>query len=169
MYEIRKHKIELRRKYLARRAALTSEMRAVMDERICRNILASAAYRYADILLLFYPVKGEVDVLPVARAARAAGKRVAFPKCRPEDHSMTFHFADSEEDLEDGIYISGNRKRSFPYSTPRIRFPAMSFASCPPWCMTSEGIGSDMAEAIMTGISASSSRRPSASLMRNLF
>lgn len=75
MYEIRKHKIELRRKYLARRAALAPEERAAMDERICRNILASAAYRYADILLLFYPVKGEVDVLPIARAARAAGKR----------------------------------------------------------------------------------------------
>lgn len=118
MYEIRKHKIELRRKYLARRAALTSEMRAVMDERICRNILASAAYRYADILLLFYPVKGEVDVLPIARAARAAGKRVAFPRCRAEDHSMTFHFADSEEDLEDGMYHLKEPKAELPVFDP---------------------------------------------------
>ena len=118
MYEIRKHKIELRRKYLARRAALAPEERAAMDERICRNILASAAYRYADILLLFYPVKDEVDVLPIARAARAAGKRVAFPRCRAEDHSMTFHFADSEEDLEDGMYHLKEPKAELPVFNP---------------------------------------------------
>lgn len=118
MVEIRKYKIELRRKYLARRVAIPLERRAVMDEKICRNILASAAYRYADILLMFYPVKGEVDVMPVAHAARAAGKRVAFPRCCAEDHSMTFHFVDSEEELEISTYDLKEPRRDLPVFDP---------------------------------------------------
>lgn len=104
MYEIRKHKIELRQQYLARRGALSPALRAGWDEKICRNIFSSAAYRFADVILMYYPVKEEVNVLPVMQAALAAGKRVAFPRCRAEDHSMIFHFVTSEADFEEGTY-----------------------------------------------------------------
>ena len=104
MYEIRKHKIDLRKQYLARRAAIPSEIRAKRDERICANILSAATYRYADIVLLYYPVKNEVDILPVFRAAVAAGKKVAFPRCHAEDHSMTYYFVTSDADFEEGAY-----------------------------------------------------------------
>lgn len=104
MYETRKYKIELRKKYLEKRAALPIEVRAARDAKICRNILSSAAYRYADVLLMFYPMKGEVDVFPVMEAALAAGKRVAFPRCNAEDHSMIFYYVSSKEDFEKGAY-----------------------------------------------------------------
>ena len=81
MYEIRKHKIELRQKYLARREMLSPAVRAGRDAQICRNLLSSAVYRYSDVLLLYYPTGTEVDILPVARAAAKAGKRVAYPRC----------------------------------------------------------------------------------------
>ena len=42
MYEIRKHKIELRQKYLARREMLSPAVRAGRDAQICRNLLSSA-------------------------------------------------------------------------------------------------------------------------------
>jgi len=104
VYEIRKHKIEIRKQHLERRAKISSEVRAVRDRKICNNILSSAVYRYADIILLYYPVKGEVDVLPVMEAAMAMGKKVAFPRCREQDRSMTFHYVSSTEDFERGAY-----------------------------------------------------------------
>jgi 5-formyltetrahydrofolate cyclo-ligase len=104
MYETRKYKIELRKKYLERRAAIPAEVRASRDSKICRNILSSAAYRYADVLLMFYPMKAEVDVLPIMDAALAAGKRVAFPRCHAEDHSMIFYFVTSRDDFKAGAY-----------------------------------------------------------------
>ena len=69
MYEIRKHKIEIREKYLARREALPSTVRAGRDARICQAFLSSAVYRYSDVLLLYYPTRGEIDIRPIARAA----------------------------------------------------------------------------------------------------
>ncbi len=104
MYEIRKHKIDIRKNYLARREALSPAVRAARDAKICANILSAATYRYADIVLMYYPIKKEVDLMPLFRAAVAAGKRVAFPKCNAEDHSMIFYFVNSEEDFEEGAY-----------------------------------------------------------------
>lgn len=104
MYEIRKHKIELRTQYLARRASIPAHIRAERDEKICKGILSSAAYRFADVVLLYYPIKEEVNVLPLWQAALAAGKRVAFPRCCAQDRSMTFHFVEKESDFEDGVF-----------------------------------------------------------------
>ena len=104
MYETRKYKIEIRKKYLEKRAALPIEVRAARDAKICRNILSSAVYRYADVILMFYPMKAEVDIFPIMEAALAAGKRVAFPRCNAEDHSMIFYYVTSKEDFEKGAY-----------------------------------------------------------------
>ncbi|MBQ8497633.1 MAG: 5-formyltetrahydrofolate cyclo-ligase [Clostridia bacterium] len=104
MYEIRKHKSDIRKQYLERRTALSAEARAARDEKIRKNILASAAYRYADVLLLYYPIKAEVNVLPIMEAALASGKKVAFPRCHAEDHSMTFHYISCAADFEEGSF-----------------------------------------------------------------
>lgn len=118
MYEIRKHKIDIRKNHLARRAALPAEVRAVRDSRICQNILSAATYRYADVVLMYYPVKSEVDILPVFHAAVAAGKKVAFPRCNAEDRSMIFYFAESEEDFEEETYELREPKTSLPAFDP---------------------------------------------------
>ena len=104
MYEIRKHKIEIRKQHLERRAKISLDVREVRDKKICNHILSSAVYRYSDVLLLYYPVKGEVNVLPLMEAALAAGKRVAFPRCCEQDRSMKFHYVSSEADFEKGAY-----------------------------------------------------------------
>ena len=118
MYEIRKHKIEIRKQHLERRLAIPAEVRAARDEKICKNILSSAAYRYADIILLYYPIKGEVNVLPVMEAAIAAGKKVAFPRCHEEDRSMIFHYTVSKNDFERGAYGLFEPSASLPFFDP---------------------------------------------------
>ncbi len=114
MYETRKYKIEIRKRYLEKRAAIPSEVRTVRDGKICRNILSCAAYRYADVILMFYPMKGEVDIFPIMEAALAAGKKVAFPRCNAEDHSMIFYFVHSREDFEAGSYGIMEPKTTLP-------------------------------------------------------
>jgi 5-formyltetrahydrofolate cyclo-ligase len=104
MYEIRKHKTEIREYYLEKRRSLSPELRAQMGEKICRNMISSATFRYADIILMFYPKDDEIDIRPIAEAALAAGKKIAFPRCNPEDHSMVFYFVNSFDDLEPGSY-----------------------------------------------------------------
>ncbi len=104
MYEIRKHKTEIREYYLEKRRALTAEERAEKSEKVCRNMLGSATYRYADVLLMYYPKDDEIDIRPIVEAALAAGKKVAFPRCNPADHTMVFHFVSSLADLLPGSY-----------------------------------------------------------------
>lgn len=119
MYEIRKHKIEIRKQNLERRAAIPPEIRKSKDGKICRNILSSAAFRYADVVLLYYPVKGEVDILPLMEAAIAAGKKVAFPRCCAEDHSMIFHYVSDVSDFESGAYGLKEPFENLPFFDPK--------------------------------------------------
>ena len=100
MYELRQHKTEIRTAYMEKRANMSAEERAAKNAALCKSVLASATYRFADTLLLYYPREDEVDVLPIARAALDAGKRVAFPKCHPADKSMDFHFVSSLDNFE---------------------------------------------------------------------
>lgn len=100
MYEIRQHKTEIREYYLAQRRDMDTKRKAELDEKICGVVLASATYRYADTILMYYAKNDEVNINPVAWAAVAAGKKVAFPRTNPEDRSMVFHFVKSENDLE---------------------------------------------------------------------
>ena len=89
---------------MEKRANMPAEERAAKNAAVCKSVLASATYRFADTLLLYYPRADEVDVLPIARAALEAGKKVAFPKCHPADKSMDFHFVSSVDDFEKGEY-----------------------------------------------------------------
>jgi 5-formyltetrahydrofolate cyclo-ligase len=104
MYEIRKHKTEIREYHLGRRRNLDPAVRAENNEKICRNMTASATFRYTDVILMYYPKPDEIDIRPIAEAAWAAGKKVAFPRCNPEDHTMIFHFVNSFDELEPGSY-----------------------------------------------------------------
>ena len=118
MYEIKKHKIEIRKQNLERRAAIPPEIRRKRDERICKNIISSAVFRYADIILLYFPVRGEVNVLPLLEAAISAGKKVAFPRCCAEDRTMVFHYVSSEEDFENGTYGLREPLATLPFFDP---------------------------------------------------
>ena len=55
MYEIRKHKIDIRKHHLARRAAIPSDVRAARDAKICQNLLSAATYASARL--------GWIDIL----------------------------------------------------------------------------------------------------------
>lgn len=100
--EIRAQKNEIRARIKAYRSGLPAEERALRDERICALFLASITYRYAKVLLMYAPLDGEIDVMPIARQALADGKTVAFPRCQTADCTMVYHTVSSPEALVPG-------------------------------------------------------------------
>ena len=97
-------KNELRKLLKERRATVSADERKQLDRAIVENVLASDAYQSADTLLLFAPLAGEVNLLPLVRAARKDGKQVAFPRCDTEKSSMDFFILLPEHRLAPGAY-----------------------------------------------------------------
>ena len=102
--EIRAKKNEIRARYKAYREALSAEEREQRDARICSLFLSSITYRYAKVLLMYAPLDGEIDVMPIARQALADGKTVAFPRCNKTESTMQYHIVESADALTAGAY-----------------------------------------------------------------
>ena len=86
------------------RRAIAPEIRASMDENIARHATSLPAFLKADVILGFYPLRGEPDVLPILRLALSLGKQLALPLCHTESSTMTFHLVSSLEDTEPGSF-----------------------------------------------------------------
>ena len=102
--EIRAKKNEIRAQYKAYRAALSAEERAARDDSICSRFLSSITYRYAKVILMYAPLDGEINVMPIAYQALADGKTVAFPRCSKTECTMESHIVDSVDALTAGSY-----------------------------------------------------------------
>jgi len=92
----------IRLQMLGRRAESSGFIRAARSRLICARISRLSAFRRARAILLYYPVRGEVDVLPLFRAALRAGKRVAFP--RVQGARIVFHEVKSLFGLVPGAF-----------------------------------------------------------------
>lgn len=104
MYQIKEQKNALRKSFSERRSAIDREYKNKLDSKIINRFMSLASYRYADTILLYYPVKGEIDVRPIISASLAAGKRVALPRCEDKGSVMNFHYINSPEELEIGRF-----------------------------------------------------------------
>jgi len=100
MYPIKKEKDEIRKTYREKRAAIDPAEKAKRDGAICRAATSLASYRYAEYILMYAPTDEEIDIMPVALDALSKGKKVAFPRCNPEDHTMDYHIVESPDELK---------------------------------------------------------------------
>ncbi|MBE6574058.1 MAG: 5-formyltetrahydrofolate cyclo-ligase [Ruminococcaceae bacterium] len=99
---VREQKNEIRVKYKALRASLDKEHKVVCDHKICKRFLSLASYRYSDILLLYSPIKDEIDISEIALTALRQGKKIAFPKCNTDTNTMTYHYISDLSELTPG-------------------------------------------------------------------
>ena len=97
-------KADIRRAVLAERMALSPELRREADNAMVARFLNLASFRFAEVILLYAPIKAEPDALLLCEAARKAGKRLAFPRCSPETCTMTYGFVESPDELVEGAY-----------------------------------------------------------------
>lgn len=104
MTPIKKEKDAIRKSCAERRNQMTSEEHKSFDEKIIQTATSLVSFRHADIILLYAPIKSEIDVMPIFELAKEKGKKVAFPKCNTEERTMKFHFVDSLEELSPCAY-----------------------------------------------------------------
>ena len=95
-------KKELRALCKERRKAINNKDEKSAD--IARKILAMPEIKKADKLFLFYPLEGEINLLPIAEHAWREGKSVGFPLCEDKDGIMTFRKVGSLDELVDGSF-----------------------------------------------------------------
>ena len=104
MEEIRTKKANIRATYLEKRRNLNEEQKNELDSLVCKRILDSSTFKSGDIILSYMPKKEEINIVPVLKEAMKQGKRIAFPLCNPENHTMSFHFVDDLKQLKPGHY-----------------------------------------------------------------
>ena len=97
MFSITEQKKALRASCKALRLAIPSDEKAAANAAILRTVAAHSAFLRADLILCFFPVRGEVDLTPIVEIAKQRGIRVAFPRC--EGTEMHFHLVSGLDEL----------------------------------------------------------------------
>lgn len=118
MTPIKKEKDAIRKENSQARDLIDLEEKAQMDKKICETATGLVSFRHADIILLYAPIKSEIDVIPIFEAAKQRGKRVAFPKCNTENRTIKFYFVDSLDELEPCAYGIREPKDTAPLYDP---------------------------------------------------
>ena len=108
----------IRKEFAERRNSMDASLRASYSEKICNYASNLVSFRHADIILLYAPIKSEIDVMPLMELAISRGKKVAFPRCNTDDRTMKFHFVSSAEDFEVGAYGIREPKSDLPTFDP---------------------------------------------------
>lgn len=102
---VKEDKILLRRRCAEIRNGIDQEEKAKRDERICALCASLATFRFADAVLLYHPIRSEVDVRPLLRLSLSMGKQVYLPLCdKTQPGKMDFHRITSEEELTPGSF-----------------------------------------------------------------
>ncbi len=105
MLSTKEEKELLRAELSAVRGALSTEERAEADSKINARLATLVSYRFASLLLFYYPARSEPDVRSALRAALNAGRKVALPLCdKNKPGVMTFRLIRSEKELSPGKF-----------------------------------------------------------------
>ena len=83
----------------------------------------------AESLFIFYPLEGEVNLLPLADYAKENGKSIAFPICEDKGGNMRFCEVSSLDELETGSFGIKEPSSDSPEKLPQntvIFLPALS-------------------------------------------
>ncbi len=95
----------LRRELMAHRAGLSAEAVRTASEDALSLIRSLAEWRQAREVLVYWPVRGEVDVRPLVAELWQRGCRVLMPRCRPDAYGeMDIACAACEDELVPGPF-----------------------------------------------------------------
>lgn len=98
-------KTRIRSRLLAVRSGLSETAVGEASGQIAARVRALEAWQHAREVLLYWPIRGEVDVRPLMRELWSRGARVLLPRCRPEEQGlMDLACVSCEADLTPGMY-----------------------------------------------------------------
>jgi len=92
-------KEEIRKRALARRTSLKSDLKMALDAAVRHQIAYSDQYKKAECVAMYFPIHGEVDVLPLWMGCN---KSVVFP--RVEGNTLVFCPAKTMGDFAPGAF-----------------------------------------------------------------
>ena len=101
---VKEIKKSLRNQYKQYRLDLPADVKADYDKKICDALLQLVSFRHSETILMYAPLEGEIDVMPIAVKALEMGKKVAFPRCVEEPRNLDFKYVSSLEELKSGSY-----------------------------------------------------------------
>lgn len=90
--------------FIKLRKDISNESRFLLDTALFSNAALLPQYLDAEILLCYYPIKGEPNILPLVRHAQTIGKTIAFPISHTEDRRLSFHVLSDLSALVTGAY-----------------------------------------------------------------
>lgn len=94
----------IRKHYKVLRNEMSAEEIKQKSAQICERIIASPWYKNASVILGYYPLGNEVDILQVLEHAVAVGKTVAIPRTG-KDYQMDFYkIKNLENDVTEGAF-----------------------------------------------------------------
>lgn len=95
---------QLRKLMLARRAEIGGEIRSGHDQAIRDVVLAQAPVDKARVLAVYWPIRGEPDLRPLAADWRAQGKTLALPVMGGPNGGLFFCAWHDDADLAMGPF-----------------------------------------------------------------
>lgn len=97
-------KRELRQAYLSRRLEMSLDAVKRSSLAICKDISSTAWFQRSKRLLMYMPIRREVDLRPLMDVAWRKGKTVYLPKADPVTHAMDAYAVHSLDELKAGAY-----------------------------------------------------------------
>lgn len=98
-------KSALRAELIGKRRSLAPEAALSASERVIARVRALPEWRNAARALLYWPVRNEVDLRPLAAELWQRGATVLLPRCRPDEKGvMDLACAACEADLRPGAF-----------------------------------------------------------------
>lgn len=116
---VRDRKNAIRAEYKEKRCNMDRDERAERDCRICGYAQSLVSFRFAEYVLMYAATDDEIDIYEIARAALERGKKVAFPRCSREDHTMKYHIVTSLDQLSPDNYGIKEPPENFPVYDPQ--------------------------------------------------
>lgn len=114
-----------------RRRELDGEYTLACGKTICESLLSVIKKLDADTVLMFAPISGEPNILPLADALKNLGISAAFPVSFTEDTHLEFFAVSDTEELKAGAYGIKEPPPSAPRAVCTERtvciVPALSF------------------------------------------
>lgn len=101
---VRDQKNALREKYREMRREMDVDERQSRDGAIAAAAAGMASFRYAEYVLMYAPTGEEIDITEIARFALEQGKKVLYPVCSRETHTMVYRRINSLDELTPGAY-----------------------------------------------------------------
>lgn len=127
-------KATLRKAFLQQRSEMVEDEHTRVSEALVAALAKHPDFLKAQTILLYYPIRKELSILPLAEKAFSLGKAVAFPISDPKTCTLSFHRVSSLSELSEGTYGIPEPRLDAPVfdnnSLTLCVVPALSFDRC---------------------------------------